>query len=184
MSKKINTLVLSRSYLPVRITTVERAFHQLCRERAEVVVDSNLVPLYHPNEFLRSPKKDYPAPSIIRLTSSYEPEYKQVAYTRSNLFIRDGYTCQYCGDTKYLTIDHVNPTSKGGANGWRNTITCCFTCNSLKGDKTLDEMIEMYPDDIEKWTLSYDPYIPSMAERFSKMSGSQIPDQWKPFIWK
>lgn len=184
MTKKLKTLVLSRSYLPVRITTVERAFHQLCRERAEVVMDSNLEPIYHRDQFLRSPKKNYPAPSIIRLKSDYEPEYKQVAYTRSNLFIRDGNTCQYCGAKSHLTIDHVHPTSKGGANGWRNTVTCCFECNSIKGDKTLDQMLDLYPDDVEKWTLAYSPYIPSMAERFSKMSGAQIPDEWRPFIWK
>lgn len=184
MRKKLKTLVLSRSYRPVRITTVERAFHQLCRGRVEVVQDSNFVLMNHPNEFLRSPKKDYPAPSIVRLTTDYEPVYKKVAYTRTNLFIRDGNTCQYCGAKERLTIDHVHPSSRGGANGWRNTVTCCFNCNSMKGDKTLDEMLELYPEEQDRWTLAYRPYVPSMAERFKKMSGAEIPDAWKPFIWE
>ena len=34
--------------------------------------------------------------------------------TRSQIYKRDKNSCQYCGATTKLTIDHVIPRSKGG----------------------------------------------------------------------
>ena len=45
----------------------------------------------------------------------------------------------YCGSVKQLTLDHVIPKSRGGKNTWNNLVTCCFTCNLKKGNKTPDE---------------------------------------------
>jgi 5-methylcytosine-specific restriction endonuclease McrA len=36
------------------------------------------------------------------------------AFTRFNVFLRDKFQCQYCGNTHDLTFDHVIPRSKGG----------------------------------------------------------------------
>ena len=52
------------------------------------------------------------------------------------VFIRDGYTCQYCGtNAKELTIDHVVPKRLGGGATWENLVCCCRRCNTKKGDK-------------------------------------------------
>lgn len=48
--------------------------------------------------------------------------------------------CRYCGSRKDLTMDHVHPASKGGGWEWENLVTCCFSCNSKKGDKTLEQL--------------------------------------------
>jgi 5-methylcytosine-specific restriction endonuclease McrA len=57
---------------------------------------------------------------------------------------RDGYSCVYCGMTRKdhakvfgedLTIDHVVPLSKGGADADANLVTACRRCNSSKRDK-------------------------------------------------
>ena len=45
---------------------------------------------------------------------------RQPAFTRFNVFLRDRFTCQYCGSHDELTFDHVIPRSKGGATTWEN----------------------------------------------------------------
>ena len=52
---------------------------------------------------------------------------------RELVFARDFYTCVDCGATGGLTIDHVKPLSKGGANHPNNMETRCLECNLRKG---------------------------------------------------
>lgn len=59
---------------------------------------------------------------------------------RFRIFSRDGFTCRYCGrqaDVVPLTIDHVQPVSKGGTSEDENLLTACEACNSGKSDKLL-----------------------------------------------
>ena len=52
--------------------------------------------------------------------------------TRFEVFKRDGFTCQYCGQTPpkaILHVDHIHPVSKGGDNGQNNLLTSCLECN-------------------------------------------------------
>ena len=62
---------------------------------------------------------------------------------RRNLFEkvreRDGRSCVYCGHTKYLTLDHLMPVSRGGNNDENNLATACRPCNSKKRDRTPEE---------------------------------------------
>lgn len=52
---------------------------------------------------------------------------------------RDGHACVYCGNTKYLTLDHLVPLSRGGSNDEENLVTACRPCNSKKRDRTPEE---------------------------------------------
>ena len=54
-------------------------------------------------------------------------------------FKRDNSECQYCGTKKDLTLDHVIPSSRGGAHSWLNLVTACKRCNAKKGDYTPEE---------------------------------------------
>ena len=36
--------------------------------------------------------------------------------------------CAYCGSGNNLTIDHVVPRSKGGADFTKNVVCCCSSC--------------------------------------------------------
>lgn len=57
---------------------------------------------------------------------------------RNKIFLRDDYTCQYCGERgKKLECDHVIPVSKGGEHIEANLVTACFKCNRSKGSKLL-----------------------------------------------
>ena len=56
--------------------------------------------------------------------------------TRRAVFARDSWTCQYCGTTSHLTVDHMVPRSRGGPSGWDNIVTSCAPCNRRKGNRT------------------------------------------------
>ena len=59
--------------------------------------------------------------------------------TRSMIYKRDRNSCQYCGVTTRLTIDHVIPRSKGGEDTWDNLVVACSSCNVKKSDKMLEQ---------------------------------------------
>ncbi|MGA0409122.1 MAG: HNH endonuclease, partial [Limisphaerales bacterium] len=57
------------------------------------------------------------------------------------MFKRDGFTCQYCGNTPpkvVLEVDHIVPVKSGGKNNEDNLITACFSCNRGKAADGLD----------------------------------------------
>lgn len=87
------------------------------------------------DKVVRSPSLSMRLPSVVALRE-YVPIQKRVAFTRTNVFLRDRFKCQYCGaDDAALTFDHVVPRSKGGATNWTNIVACCDRCNLLKGNK-------------------------------------------------
>ncbi len=61
---------------------------------------------------------------------------------RFEVFKRDSFTCQYCGEKApdvVLHVDHINPVAKGGDNEIINLITSCASCNGGKGARELDD---------------------------------------------
>lgn len=49
--------------------------------------------------------------------------------------------CAYCKKKpKRMTLDHVVPLSRGGQHTIQNSVPCCQSCNSAKGNKTLEEL--------------------------------------------
>jgi len=71
-----------------------------------------------------------------------EENYFDDSEKRLEIFKRDDWICQYCGEKLSLenaTIDHFIPKSKGGNDFKDNLKTCCFMCNSIKSGKTYEE---------------------------------------------
>lgn len=63
---------------------------------------------------------------------------------RAAVFRRDGYCCTYCGSERGddpLHCDHVMPYSKGGTTTLDNLTTACRSCNTSKGDRTVEEWL-------------------------------------------
>ena len=62
---------------------------------------------------------------------------------RLAIYLRDGLACVYCGatveDGATLSLDHLTPHSHGGTNASGNLITSCRTCNSARGDRSIEE---------------------------------------------
>lgn len=61
---------------------------------------------------------------------------------RFEVFKRDSFTCQYCGNKApdvVLHIDHIKPVSKGGTNALLNLVTSCRECNQGKSNRKLND---------------------------------------------
>lgn len=59
---------------------------------------------------------------------------------RREVFVRDGFSCRYCGVfADPLCIDHVVPQSRGGSHRIENLVTACKSCNSRKSDRTPED---------------------------------------------
>jgi 5-methylcytosine-specific restriction endonuclease McrA len=85
-------------------------------------------------------------PSVIAL-QEYIPLSCRPAFTRFNVFLRDRFDCQYCGEsfpTHELTFDHVVPRSKGSRTSWENVVTACSCCNLRKANK-MPRDVRMFP---------------------------------------
>ena len=83
-----------------------------------------------------------PMHSVIRLLEYRRIPHQTRALSRKNILLRDRNSCQYCGivlPAGELTLDHVLPRSRGGADSWENLVTACRLCNLRKGWKTPEE---------------------------------------------
>lgn len=61
---------------------------------------------------------------------------------RFEVFKRDSFTCQYCGQKApdvVLEVDHIEPRSKGGKDDILNLVTACLECNRGKAAVRLDD---------------------------------------------
>ena len=80
-------------------------------------------------------------PSVISL-KQYIPMSRRPAFTRFNVFLRDRFSCQYCGfahPVEELTFDHIVPRARGGRTIWENVVTACEPCNLRKGHRVPKE---------------------------------------------
>ncbi len=143
------TLVLNRFWQPVGVASVARSLTLVAAERARIV-DPNDFQLYTWADWARLiPQDNEPfvqavtfrirVPEVITLTEYDRVPANTVTFSRRNIFKRDRFTCQYCGaqpGSEELTIDHVQPRSRGGTSTWENCVLACMECNSRKADRT------------------------------------------------
>lgn len=64
---------------------------------------------------------------------------------RFEVFKRDEFTCQYCGEHPpkvLLHVDHIHPVVEGGTNDMDNLVTSCESCNQGKGARLLTSIPE------------------------------------------
>ncbi|MEO1101571.1 MAG: HNH endonuclease [Pseudomonadota bacterium] len=93
---------------------------------------------------VRSPSFEMKLPSVIALREFIRQD-RPPAFTRFNVFLRDGFQCVYCGSPNDLTFDHVIPRSKGGRTSWTNIAAACSPCNLRKGGR-LPKEVRMFPN--------------------------------------
>jgi len=124
-------LVLNSSYLPINAISWQKAICLTYTDKAEVVLDKD--------EIVHSPSIDMKIPSVIRLKSYNKIPRINVNFNKKNIFLRDSYTCQYCGkklSPNELTLDHVIPKKHGGKTNWVNIVAACENCNFFKSERT------------------------------------------------
>ena len=127
-----SVVVFSKNYLPMSRVNIKRAIVLLVTGKAEAL---NISP--EMTWQVRSPSSVFHVPQQIRLTfAGNERLWKVPPVNRREVLKRDHNSCQYCGSTKKLTLDHVIPRSKGGKHSWDNVVIACERCNSRKGDRT------------------------------------------------
>ena len=127
-----SVVVFSKNYLPLSRVNIKRAIALLITGKAEPLgfTSENDWQVYSPSLILC-------VPAHIRLTiTSAERIWKVPPVNRREVLRRDHHTCQYCGSSRHLTLDHVIPLSKGGQHSWDNVVTACQQCNQRKSDRT------------------------------------------------
>ena len=134
------------SYYPLSLWCWQDAVKSVFLDKVSIV--SNY------QKIIRSPSFEMRLPSVIALKSFVKPS-ENPNFTRFNVFLRDKFACQYCGDKRDLTFDHLLPKSRGGLTDWENVVTACSSCNVKKGGK-------LYKDCDLK--LSNKPYVPSVDD--------------------
>jgi len=116
------------SYFPLSLWSWQDAVKAVFLERVNIVSEYETI--------IHSPSMEMPLPSVVSLKDYVKPAVHP-AFTRFNVFLRDGFSCQYCGAPEDLTFDHLVPRSKGGSTTWANVITACAPCNLRKGSRLL-----------------------------------------------
>ena len=123
------------SYYPLSLWPWQDVIKAVFLDRVDVVSTYDQV--------VHSPSFEMKLPSVVSL-KNYVAQDRPPAFTRFNLFLRDGFTCQYCHRGDDLTFDHVIPRSKGGRTTWENVVAACAPCNLKKANR-LPREIKMFP---------------------------------------
>lgn len=150
-----SALVLNRHWAPIQTTTVQTAISLVAKGSALIIdpvtfethdllswSDVSRSKAEFQDALIRSPRLALVVPEVIVLKTYEGRGERAVVFSRRNLFKRDHYACQYCGDQpgpSELTIDHVLPRSKGGYSRWENCVLACVACNMRKADRTPEQ---------------------------------------------
>lgn len=144
-----NVLVLNKHWLAVHVCSARRAFSLLYQDMARVVTEKYDVhdfeswrdlSRYSEGEVVHTPNYKLLIPEVILLRRYGKYPKHYVKFNRRNIYQRDNFTCQYCGNRlprEDLTIDHIIPRCRGGKSTWTNVVLACSGCNALKGDQPL-----------------------------------------------
>ena len=157
------------SYFPLSLWPWQEAIKAVYLKRVNVAAEYE--------EVVRSEKLTLPLPSVIVLKNYVVPT-KTVPFTRATLFLRDEFTCQYCGyKGKDLTFDHVVPKSRGGKTRWDNVVAACQSCNLRKAAKTTSQA---------GFKLKKVPTKPSpevLLNKGKKFPPSDMHKSWNEFLY-
>ena len=127
-------LVLNTSFEPINVCTERRAVVMIFKGVARVEE--------HNGHVLHSQRLAIHAPSVIRLTEYIHIPFERRSLSRKNILLRDHSTCQYCGKQyppSELTLDHVQPRSRGGESAWDKLVASCKRCNHKKRNRTPED---------------------------------------------
>lgn len=164
-------LLLNAGYEPLRVVNWQRAFVLVFQEKVEV--------LEKYQAYVRSVSQSFPLPAVMRLRRwiKIKRRIPVIRFSRSNLYLRDEFLCQYCVvefPERMLTLDHVLPVSRGGRKTWENIVTACLRCNQKKGHRTPDEA---------GFKLHKEPRAPRwLPGNFGTVRAKSPPPLWVPYL--
>ena len=178
-------LVLNRSYLPIHVTSVRRAYCLLYQGIAKAVNEQYQTFDFDSWRGLRVRVGDdatgivgglIRVPRVILLAAFDWVPKRHVRFSRVNIYARDANTCQYCGQRmarSKLNLDHVVPRSQGGRSTWENVVCCCRDCNRRKGGRTPVQA---------GMRLIRRPTKPRWTPVLGVLGGREGHPEWRPFL--
>jgi 5-methylcytosine-specific restriction endonuclease McrA len=180
-----SVLVLNRHFQPIHVTNAKRAFSLLYLGVARVI-DREFrsfdfeswaaLSAEVGDDVVHTIDRAIRVPRVIILQIYDRIPKTKVRFSRHNIYMRDGNTCQYCGlclPRTELNLDHVVPRSQGGRTTWENVVCCCIDCNLAKGARTPDQA---------HMTLRKAPARPRWTPTF-RAAGDRIRyREWLPFL--
>jgi 5-methylcytosine-specific restriction endonuclease McrA len=159
------------SYFPLSLWPWQEAVKAVFLDRV------NIVSVY--DRMVHSPSLAMRLPSVIAL-KEFVPQERRPAFTRFNVFLRDGFCCQYCGEGFLafdLTFDHIVPRSRGGHTSWKNVVTACQSCNLLKGSR-LPREARMFPR-----RHPIEPSVMHLQENGRRFPPNYLHHSWRDFLY-
>lgn len=160
------------SYYPLSLWNWQTVVKAVWLGRVTIVAEYDRV--------VHSMRSEFRLPSVIALKRYIKPA-SHPAFTRFNLFLRDRFTCQYCGLNEGtghdLTFDHVVPRAYGGRTTWGNVITACAPCNLRKGGRT--------PVEAGMLLLSqpYQPTVHMLQSNGRHFPPNYLHDSWRDYLY-
>lgn len=164
------TLLLTPWFFPSKILHWEDAVKMIYEGVVEVVAEYD--------DVIRSPSVTWQMPAVIRLKKLDRRRVKNgIKFSRQNVYARDGYCCQYCGERfkeDDLSYDHVVPKSAGGRRSWTNIVTACKPCNLRKANRSCDQA-GMWP--------RREPVQPTSLPLLGpRIDPATAPDEWQEYL--
>jgi len=159
------------SYFPLSIWPWQEAVKAIFRDSVNVISEYDRT--------VKSPSFELKLPSVLAL-KEYVPMARAPAFTRFNVFLRDGWQCQYCANTfktHELTFDHVVPRSRGGKTTWDNIVAACQKCNRFKGNRMPYE-VRMYPVHEPR-----QPHIAELQQHGRRFPPNFLHESWNDFLY-
>lgn len=156
------------SYYPLSIWSWQNTVKAVFLDRVNTVS--------HYERTISSPSTTFQLPSVVSLKTYIKPPVYP-PFTRFNVFLRDGFACQYCSSTRDLTFDHLVPRSKGGLTTWGNIVTACSPCNMAKGGK-MPAVARMWPLQTPRQPTVYD-----LHTKGRKFPPNYLHESWQDYLY-
>jgi 5-methylcytosine-specific restriction endonuclease McrA len=156
------------SYYPLSLWSWQDAIKAVFLGRVNIV--SNY------EKTVRSPSFEMQLPSVVSLKTYIKPA-RHPAFTRFNVFLRDRFSCQYCGAREELTFDHVIPRARGGMTTWENVVAACSPCNLRKADRL--------PDQVHMWParMPFQPTIGDLHQSGRLFPPNYLHESWMDYLY-
>ena len=180
-----SVLVLNRAFFPVHVTTARRAFCLLYSGLAKAINEQyemfdfpswSALSVAGGEDCVGLVGRVMRVPRVVVLVAYDRIPRRNIRFSRRNVFIRDGSTCQYCGrsfPTSDLNLDHVVPRSQGGKTTWENIVCSCVPCNKRKGGDLPDRA---------GMRLVSAPGPPRWSPEYAFSLRRPIHKEWVPFL--
>lgn len=180
-------LILNSDYSLLTIMHWQKAIVLSVRHGYNKNLGVEILDFYKDDYICGVNNKKHPIPAVAKTVKFLKVFNHTVKFSRMNLFIRDNYTCQYCGIRKEisdLTYDHVIPKSawlndRASPTSWTNIVTACTRCNRKKSNRT-PAQANMPIKNLPIAPRKHEKYLPVTS--YLANIRSNIPEEWVYYL--